>query len=353
MSNDPPRLGFCCKFLPDEPGTDRAAVRAAKDLLKTMNLTTVTMAHLTRLGPNAAPDKLAAVVTHNLAALMRQVEWVAARPPVERLMRIASSVLPGYTHPLVRPLYAEPSLRDAVETGLAAIGERARAGGVRLGFHPGPFCILGTASEAALTNAVDELDYHAELMGLMGYAGWHSHGAHVNIHVGARAGGTEAFRVNLPKASQAARDLVTVENDETSFGFDEVLQLADVVPVVLDLHHHWVASAGQYVEPDDPRIARVIESWRGARPMSHVSAPREVYAADPDRLPDFAALVAAGAKPRDLMAHSDMMWNRALNDLVARHLGWSDFEIEAKAKNLASTDLAASLAARGGLAQAA
>ena len=353
MSITAPRLGFCCKYLPDDPGPDKAAAKAAKDLLKSMNLTTATMAHLTRLGPAGAREKLAEIVAHNIAALHRQVEWVAARPPVERLLRIASSVLPGYTHAIAQPHYAAPELRRAVEAGLAAIGERARAGGVRLGFHPGPFCILGTAGEAALANAIDELDYHAELMGLMGYVGWHPDGAHVNIHVGARAGGTETFRANLPKTSQAARDLVTVENDETSFGFDEVLELADVVPVVFDLHHHWIASGGEYVEPDDPRIARVQDSWRGVRPMSHVSAPKEIYAADPEQLPDFAALIAAGAKPRDLMAHSDMMWNRALNDLVARHLAWSDFEIEAKSKNLASTDLAASLAARGGLSRAA
>jgi hypothetical protein len=34
------------------------------------------------------------------------------------------------------------------------------------------------------------------------------------------------------------------------------------------------------------------------------------------------------------------MWNEALNDLVVRHLSWSDFEIEAKLKNIASEGLA-------------
>jgi hypothetical protein len=34
------------------------------------------------------------------------------------------------------------------------------------------------------------------------------------------------------------------------------------------------------------------------------------------------------------------MWNRAVNDLVARHLAWCDIEVEAKAKNLASAQLA-------------
>jgi hypothetical protein len=39
-----------------------------------------------------------------------------------------------------------------------------------------------------------------------------------------------------------------------------------------------------------------------------------------------------------------MMWNAAVNDLVGRHLAWSDFEIEAKFKNLASEGIAAHVA---------
>ena len=178
----------------------------------------------------------------------------------------------------------------------------------------------------------------------MGYGGgWHPHGAHINIHVGAGDPGVLGFRETLPRASRVARDLVTVENDENVFGLETVLALADTVPVVLDLHHHWVHSGGAYMEPDDPRIARVVASWRGVRPVAHISVSREAVAGacDPDALPDFLTLRAAGHAVRDLAAHSDLMWNRAVNDLVARHLVWADFEIEAKGKNRASMQVAA------------
>lgn len=338
-----PRLGFCCKLIPEEPPGGHKTLKAAKDAAMVMNVTTVTIAHLRRLDPAAAREKLTAVVTHNLAAMERQVAWVAARPPLERLLRLASSILPGYTHPEVCGLYADPDFRRAIEAGLAKVGEAARAGGVRLSMHPGPFCILASRNPAALENGIAELDYHAEVMEMMGYGGgWHPHGAHVNIHVGARDPGVDAFRENLDKVSQVARDLVTVENDESAFGLDEVLRLADRVPVVLDLHHHWIHSRGGYIAPDDPRIARVIESWRGVRPVGHVSVSREdvLPGHDPDALPDFAALTEAGLKGRDLAAHSDMMWNRAFNDYTADHLAWCDIEVEAKFKNLASTGLA-------------
>ncbi|KAB1073051.1 apurinic/apyrimidinic endonuclease family protein [Methylobacterium planeticum] len=354
---DTPRLGFCCKFIPDEPPGTHKTLKAAREAALSMNVTSVTIAYLQRLAPAAAQVKLAETVSHNLVALRRQIEWVGARPPLERLLRMASSILPAYTHPAIRPLYAQADLRRAVETGLAEAGARARALGVRLSLHPGPFCILASRNPAALRNGIEDLDYHAELMDLMGYGtGWHPHGAHINIHVGARDPGVAGWRETLPRVSAVARNLVTVENDENAFGLDAVLALADLVPVVLDLHHHWVESGGRYLEPEDPRIARIRRSWRGVRPVAHVSVSREAVLPghDPDALPDFAKLRAEGHSWRDLAAHSDLMWNRALNALVARHLAWADFEIEAKSKNLASVGIASQIGASGrGIALAA
>lgn len=328
------RLGFCCKFIPDDG--DAALARR-------MNTTTVTMAHLARLGPGAAFDKLCAVVGHNLAALRLQIEDVARRPSIERLFRVVSDLLPGYTHPSWAPFYADPDLRDRVVTGLAGAGEVARRSGVRLSMHPEQYCVLATLSPPALENSLRELEHHAEVMAMLGYGGgWHPDGAHINVHGGARAGGVEGIRAALARLSQGARNLITVENDEVSFGLDDLLPVGDTVPLVLDLHHHWIASRGEYLEPEDSRVRRIVESWRGVRPLSHVSVSKEALLAghDPEERPDFAALAAAGVTARDLRGHSDMMWNRAVNALVARHLAWSDFEIEAKLKNLASQDLA-------------
>lgn len=328
----PARLGFCCKFIPEDGDQDTA---------RRMN--TMGMAYLGRLGPAAAYDKLVQVVVHNIAAVRAQIEHVARRPPIERLHRIISSVLPGYTHPTCQAFYRDRDLRTLIETGLAEAGALARRGEVRLSMHPGQFCVLATLNEAARTNALSELEYHAEVMGLMGYeGGWHPDGAHINIHGGAKAAGLVSFREGLGRLSQGARNLVTVENDEVSYGLDDLLPLAGELPIVLDLHHHWIASGGHYIEPGDPRIAAIIGSWRGVRPIAHVSVSREdlLGGHDPAVRPDFKSLVAAGLKPKDLRGHSDLMWNEAVNTLVAEHLAWADFEVEAKWKNLASEGLA-------------
>ncbi len=328
------RFGFCCKYIP-EGGSAEAA--------REMNTSTVTMAYLGRLEPKAAYDKLASVVAHNLEAFRLQIEHVARRPKIERLHRLSSDLLPGYTHLSCREFYHDPDLRRLIETKLAQAGQLARDEDVRLSMHPGQFCVIASANPSAAANGIAEFEYHAEVMALMGYGeGWHPHGAHINIHGGAKSLGAEGVRSGLAHLSKTARNLITIENDEVSFGLDDLLPLTDDVPLVLDLHHHWIMSQGEYIEPDDPRIARIIASWRDVRPVSHVSVSREDLLPDWDihAFPDFKALVAAGVKPKDLRGHSDLMWNEAVNDLVMRHLSWSDFEIEAKLKNIATEGLA-------------
>jgi UV DNA damage repair endonuclease len=343
-SEDSPRIGFCCKYV--SPAGD-----AAEE--KRLNLIGTTIAALGRLDRAAALAKAIGIVEHNVAALAAQIAEVGGRPPLERLLRVSSGVLPAYTHPVGRWMYRdEPAMRSLVESGLARAGSLARAKGVRLSMHPGQYCTLATTNPAALENAVADFEYHTDVMRMMGYGGggWHPHGAHVNIHGGAKAAGIEGFRAGLARLSADARNLITVENDEVSYGLDDLLPLADALPIVLDIHHHWIKSGGEYIRPDDPRIPVIRDSWRGVRPVSHVSVSREglLPGHPPDRRPDFAALLARGVKARDLRAHSDLMWNDAVNDLVTAHLVWTDFEVEAKHKNLASRQLAEHVGRRKG-----
>ncbi|MGG5812257.1 hypothetical protein [Falsiroseomonas sp. CW058] len=330
---DQPRIGWVCNWLsPDLPEKEA----------KAFNFRDTTVSALLRLPPAGRVEKLHELLRHNAAALRRQVALTAALPPGQRAMRIASHALPTYTHPETRPLYDEPAIREVVEALFPPVGALAAAGDVRLSTHPGQFCLLTSTRPEVLDSSIDEIEYHTELFRLLGLAGgWHRRGTHINIHGGAKAPGIAAFRAGFARLSEAARGLLTVENDEVAYGLDDLLPLADTLPVVLDLHHHWVAT-GEYVRPDDPRIAPVAASWRGIRPMAHVSAPREEHAAlTGDALPDHAALLAAGVTARDLRAHSARLWNPAHAAWARAHLAWTDLEVEAKDKNLASSAFAA------------
>ena len=326
-----PRIGFCCTYV--SPTGDEQEQRA-------LNMRQPTVASIARADRPAL--RLEEVILGNLDVLDRQVRLIAQLPPLERLFRILSGFLVGWSHPLLAGIWSE-SLRNEVERRLSKTGETARQHDVRLSMHPSQHAILATRSDGALANAIQDIEEHARIFEMLGYDdGWHPEGASVNIHGGARGAGLEAIVTNLGRLSDSARNLVTIENDEVSFGLDDLLPLSDRVALVVDFHHHWVNSRGKWLQPEDARLERVHESWRGVRPLSHISVSREnlLDGWDPEQLPDFTLLEAQGLSASKLRGHSDRMWNRAVNRLVVQHLAWTDVEVEAKAKNLASADLA-------------
>lgn len=334
------RIGFCCSFV--SPSGNAEEERA-------LNMRSVTMGYLGRRSPAEAYDKLAEVVAHNLDALDRQIGFVAALPRQERMFRLMSGFLPGWSYPALQPLWADADLRNLVERRLAASGEAARAGDVRLSMHPGQHAVVATHRPEALANAVVDIGDHVELLEMMGYGGgWHPHGAHINVHGGAGSAGLAGLNAGLDAMPAAALDLLTLENDEYGFGLDDLLFVAKRVAIVVDFHHHWIFSKGEYLQPDDSRVGQLKASWRGVRPAAHISVSREALYShlEADDPPDFAHLNAVGFKASELRGHSDMMWNRAVNDLVAAHLAWCDVEVEAKSKNLASRQLAEHVSGR-------
>ena len=326
-----PRIGFCCTFV--SPSGD-------EDEQRSLNMRQPTVASIACAESPGA--RLEEVILANLDTLDRQIALVATLPPLERLFRILSGFLVGWSHPRIAGIWNK-DLRNEVARRLRSAGDFARVHDVRLSMHPSQHAILATNSDGALDNAIQDVEEHAEIFAMLGYGhGWHPDGASVNIHGGSRTAGIEAVRTNLGKLSPEARNLITIENDEVSFGLDDLLQVADRVALVVDFHHHWVFTRGEWLQPEDPRVAQVQGSWRGVRPLSHISVSREylLEGHDPEQLPDFSALADSGLSAAKLRGHSDRMWNRAVNRLVERHLTWTDVEVEAKMKNLASADLA-------------
>ena len=127
---------------------------------------------------------------------------------------------------------------------------------------------------------------------------------------------------------------------ENSHGLDTCISLSDLVPTVLDIHHHWIRE-GEYIQPTDDRVKRVVDSWRGLRPTCHYSVSRENELAghDPLVLPDYGLLLENGKRKAHLRAHSDFYWNKKVNDWALTFYDEFDIMCESKGKNLASTKL--------------
>jgi UV DNA damage endonuclease len=117
----------------------------------------------------------------------------------------------------------------------------------------------------------------------------------------------------------------------------------DTCALVLDIHHHWIKT-GEYIEKTDDRIKKIIDSWRGVRPVIHYSVSREDVLVGHSglHLPSLLSLMEAGHKKGKLRAHSNFYWNEAVNQWALTHNDWADIMCESKGKNLASFKLVAS-----------
>jgi UV DNA damage repair endonuclease len=212
---------------------------------------------------------------------------------------------------------------------------------VRLSFHPGQFCVLASDNPEIVDRSIEEFEYHVDMARWMGYgASWHDHGFKINVHLSGR-GGPDLFLKTLGRLTPEARNLITIENDEITNGLDSTLVVAKHVALVLDIHHHWI-NTGEYITPEDSRTDRVVESWRGCRPLLHYSVSREDLLVDhpTGTRPDLSQLLNLGYKKAKLRAHSDFMWNTAVNDWALTFAPKFDIQVEAKGKNLASAQLA-------------
>jgi UV DNA damage endonuclease len=204
--------------------------------------------------------------------------------------------------------------------------------------HPGQFTVLASDNPDIVNRSIEEFEYHVDVIRWMGY-GTTYQDFKCNVHISGRQGPAGIISV-LPKLSPEARNTITIENDEMSWGIDASLELEKHVALVLDIHHHWVNS-GEYILPTDDRFSRIVDSWRGVRPVIHYSVSREDCLVDfPTNVkPDMSVLLETGYKKQKLRAHSDFMWNDAVNDWALSFWDYADIMVESKAKNLASHKL--------------
>jgi len=244
-------------------------------------------------------------------------------------------MITGYTHKDWKYFYQQPDVQRRLEELFAPIGETARANDVRLSFHPGQFTVLASDRPEVVESSIDEFEYHVDMIRWMGY-GKQFQDFKCNVHISGRKGPQGIIDV-LPCLSPEARNTITIENDEMSWGLDASLELVDHCALVLDIHHHWVKT-GEYIKASDDRIKQLIDSWRGVRPVIHYSVSREDYLVDHcnETSPDMNILLESNHKKQKLRAHSDYFWNNKANDWAHEHWQWADIMCESKAKNLAS-----------------
>ena len=328
------RLGFACKYMYSDQTQKK---KLLEEIQRPYNCKATTVAWLNRQTKQVAEQRLWDIMVHNIDSFKKLVEYVGNLEPQFRMVRLGSDVLPVYTEPTWSYYWKQQDVRNYCEREFAKVGDLARQLDVRLSMHPGQFTVLASDNPDIVNRSIEEFEYHIDVARWMGY-GKQFQDFKCNVHISGRQGPQGIIDV-LPRLTPEARNCITIENDEMSWGIDASLELVDHVALVLDIHHHWVKS-GEYIYPTDDRVKRIQDSWRGVRPVLHYSVSKEDLLENHSKnlKPDMNRLLETGYKKAKLRAHSDYFWNDAVNEWAWTFTKDFDIMCESKAKNLASID---------------
>ena len=325
------RIGFACKF---SEINNKGEVVSVPEL----NTGGTTLAWAKRQTRSVAEDKVMEVAKRNITHTHNLVKKVSSLDPELRMVRLTSDMLSFYTEPSWKDFWQTTDVQNELSKMFAPIGETARANDVRLSFHPDQFVVLASDRDEVVNKSIEEFEYNCDMARMMGY-GQKFQDIKINVHISGRKG-PQGIRDVYGRLSPEARNTLTLENEEYTHDLTDCLSLSDLVPTVMDIHHHWIKT-GEYIQPTDDRVKMVRDSWRGLRPTCHYSVSREdVLVGHPgSQLPAHGALIEAGHSKQKLRAHSDYYWNDAVNDWALTFIDNFDMMCESKAKNLASFKL--------------
>jgi UV damage endonuclease UvdE len=326
------KIGFACKWIDHPNQVD--GIKSSDDC-KQYNTGSTTVAWLNRQTREIAEQKLWDLMVQNIESTQKLITRVGTLNEHLRMVRISSDILPVYTQADWSYFWRRPDVVAYCERHFREVGDVAREHNVRLSFHPGQFTVLASDNEGIVQRSLEEFEYHTDMARWMGY-GKQFQDYKINVHISGRQG-PEGIRRAYNRLSPEARNCITIENEENSWGLNDCLAISDIVPIVLDIHHHWIRE-GEYILPRDDRVKRVVDSWRGVRPTMHYSISREdiLVGHATHNAPNHATLLVEGYKKQKLRAHSDFYWNTATNKWALSFLDSHDIMAESKGKNLAS-----------------
>jgi UV DNA damage endonuclease len=220
-------------------------------------------------------DALKSKIIENLQDVITMMKWNDAHGI--RVFRLSSELFPHKTNPNI-PSYnyefALPLLNE--------IGKWAKYLGQRLTFHPGQYNVLGTPNEEVFQNTLNDLNYHAEVMDLMGL----DHHSVIVVHAGGFFGDREKtiqrWCRNYKRLPSRVQRRLVLENCEKSFSIQHCLQVSREVniPIVFDSHHfncYKLLHPDEPVEPPEYYIPQILNTWksRNIKPKFHISQQGE------------------------------------------------------------------------------
>lgn len=216
---------------------------------------TITRTRFLSLAPEVQEATLRELYWDNVQRLQWTLGYCARRNI--KLYRATSALFPMSDEPL-----GEATLRNMAAM-LSAVGRRAETLGIRVVLHPDQFVVLNSENPKTCDTSRKILEKHALAFDLMGLpqTPW----SLMNIH-GGKAGRAQELIDTIRDLPPNVKNRLTLENDEYSFGAQDILEICKAagVPMVFDCHHHVIKEG--LSDYDHPSVAKYTKLARDTWP---------------------------------------------------------------------------------------
>jgi len=217
---------------------------------------------------NATRTRLESLTRANLEGLFTILHWNASQRI--RFFRISSGIVPLASHP-----NAQWAWKKTVAQELADIGHFIKSRGIRVSMHPGQYVVLNSPHRSVVKAAKAELSYHADFLDQLGLSGRNKITLHVGGLYGDRGASIQRFSKEFRALPKNVRTRLVLENDERSYGGEDVLPLCEAlgIPMTFDCLHY-AALTGHL--PERKFLKDVCESWstNDGEPEFHYSTQK-------------------------------------------------------------------------------
>lgn len=260
-------------------------------------------------------------IASNLRVLRAIIEWNVAHGI--GYYRISSGTIPLASHPKMTFDWKNHFAAD-----LREIGDLINRHGIRTNVHPGQYTLINSIKPEVVHASILELQYHADLMDLMGLDDTHKIQLHTGGIYGDKPAAMDRFVEVYGRLDESIRRRLVIENEERHFTLADNLRIHERtgIPLLFDIFHHRLYNNGETLEE---ALDRVAPTWIG-----HGPAMLDYSSQDPAKrfgahtatidLDDFAPVLdILIGRDVDLMLeikdkeHSALIANRFMQERVA------------------------------------
>jgi UV DNA damage endonuclease len=178
---------------------------------------------------------------------------------------------------------------DEICTALRRAGDYAKANGIRINSHPGPFNVLPSPNESVVQKTFADLELHGKIFDLIGLSltPYNNINIHCNGVYGDKQSAMDRLITNFKRLSPSVRKRLTLENDDKAsmYSVKDLMYIHKHtgIPIVFDYHHHQFCTGGL---SEEEALKLAATTWpEGITQEVHYSESKALHENNPKEKP--------------------------------------------------------------------